>query len=558
MVKRMAVLSVLLLTMVSILAGCGDAAKNKEGAVVTETPKSENVKESPKTEESRNGGELIFALAGPVAADSFDPHKSGMAQQYRVIGSIFDRLVAELPDHTIKPWLAESWDASPDGLDYTFKLRKDVTFHDGTPFNAEAVKFNFDRITNPETKSGTSLSWLGTFESSDVIDEYTIHVKLKAPYAPFLGNLAKAPLGIVSPTAVAKYGDQFAQNPVGTGPFKFESLKPNTEYVFARNENYNWAPPYAKHTGPAYVDKLIIKNVEEEATRVGVLQSKQVHAADLIPPQNVVALKSDKNFQVIETEILGSNFSWHFNVERAPFNDVKIRKAVQLGLNIDGIVKSLYLGTYERAWAPLSPSILGYDSSLENTWKPDVALANQQLEELGWVKGSDGYRSKDGKRLKIQVLEMAGNREKRQDIATIIQQQLKEIGVEVVLDVLPVAGYVQNLTDGAYDVAGASLFGGDPDVLRSRYFSKNFGVLGNFSRVFDEQLDGWLQQAYQEQDTAKRVDLYKKIQQYVTTEQTFTIPIYILPYTIGTVKEAHDISFDGTGFPVFYDAWISK
>lgn len=153
------------------------------------------------------GGNLTFALA--TSPDTLDPHRSGLAVTVRAIRTIYDNLVVQLPDGSIKPWLATEWSVSEDGKSYTFKLREGVKFHDGTPFNAEAVKYNLDRVIDPATKAANSLALIRPYSSSEVIDEYTIKVNLESPSQAFLGNLSQALLGIVS------YGCPKIWRPVG-------------------------------------------------------------------------------------------------------------------------------------------------------------------------------------------------------------------------------------------------------------------------------------------------------------------------------------------------------
>jgi peptide/nickel transport system substrate-binding protein len=334
------------------------------------------------------GGELVWALGGVVTSDNLDAHKSGNAQNARVMRSLYDSLVVELPDHTVKPWLATSWEISEDKKSYTFKLRQDVKFHDGTPFNAEAVKFNFDRIKDPATKAAISLNEIGPYVSTEVVDEFTAKINFSTPFAPFLINAAKIDLGFVSPTAVKKFGDKYPQNPSGTGPFKVSLLTPSSQVELVKNADYNWPPANAKHQGPAYLDKITVKYVEEEATRVSVLQSKQAQVADIIPPQNLVAFKADKNFNVQETELIQANHQIYFNQTREPWNNVKVREAVRSAIDLDSAVKTIYLGTSKKAWSPLSPQTFGYDPTVETLWKYDLKSSNDTLESLGWVKGA--------------------------------------------------------------------------------------------------------------------------------------------------------------------------
>lgn len=280
-----------------------------------------------------------------------------------------------------------------------------MKFHDGTPFNAEAVKYNLDRVIDPATKAANALALIRPYSSSEVIDEYTIKVKLAAPSQAFLGNLSQALLGIVSPTAAKKYGDQLGKNPVGTGPFTFVKWDENADIVVAKNKDYNWGPDTVENKGAPYIDTITFKIVPEEATRIGSVQSKQVLAAETVPPQNIAALKSDPNQQLLQANTVGLPYTLFFNLRKAPWNDVKVRQAVQSAVDVESIVKTLYLGNYERAWSALSPGILGYDKALEGSITPDINRANQLLDEQGWVKGADGIRVKDGKKLTLKYVD---------------------------------------------------------------------------------------------------------------------------------------------------------
>jgi peptide/nickel transport system substrate-binding protein len=528
-----------------LLAGCSDKATKETGAKASN--KNGGVVQS--------GGELVWALAGTVPNDNLDAHKAVYAPTARVMRSLYDSLVVELPDHSFQPWLATSWEISADKKSYTFHLRKDVKFHDGTPFNAEAVKFNFDRIKDPATKAISSFIEIGTYESTDVIDEFTAKINFKTPYSPFLSNAAKVDLGFVSPTAVKKFGDKFPQNPVGTGPFKLFKLTPGTQVEFVKNPDYNWGPANAKHKGAAYLDKLTVKYVEEEATRVSVLQSKQVQVADIIPPQNLIALKTDKNFNVQQTELLQANYSLYLNQQKAPWNDLKVREAVRSALDIESAVKTIYLGTSKQAWSPLSTQEFAYAPSLENSYKPDLAKSNQILEELGWVRGTDGYRVKDGKKLTIEFIDTQGNREKRLDLMAILTQQLKKAGIELKLISLPSGTYSERRNNGDYDLIASSQFSGDPDVLRLLYSTKGPSGKKNNAKANNPQLDQWLEDGYLESDPNKRIEIYKKAQEYII-QNVYSIPTYVFQYSVASAKEVHDISFDYPAWPVFYDAWI--
>ncbi|HEY2494525.1 MAG TPA: ABC transporter substrate-binding protein [Paenibacillus sp.] len=538
--------------LIMLITGCGVGSANSvdAGEAGTQAQRATRTRGEPS-----QGGELSFALA--TSPDTLDPHRSGLAVSVRVIRTIYDSLVVQLPDHTIGPWLATEWTISPDGKSYTFKLREDVKFQDGTPFNAEAVKYNFDRIIDPATKANNSVALLKPYISSEIIDEYTVKLNLETPSEAFLGNLSQALLGIVSPTAAKKDGDQFGKHPVGTGPFKFVKWDENAEISVERNSDYKWAPAIVDNKGAAYLEKIVFKIVPEEATRIGSVQSGQVLAAETVPPQNILSLKSDPNFQLLQANTVGLPYTLFFNERRAPWNEVKARQAVQLAVDVDVIVKTLYLGTYERAWSPLSPGIFGYDESLENGVKPDQNKANQLLDEIGWVRGADGIREKDGKKLTLHYVDGSPNREKRNDIAAMIQQQLKPIGIDVDVEITKdIATVVYE--KGAYDLYGNSQVNSDPNALYSIYHSSDPKATQlSLPGLADPELDKLLEQGTVEADQTKRLEIYKKVQQYII-DNAVILPIYVFPYTVVALKSVEGVKFDTLGYPLFNDVSIKQ
>lgn len=530
-----------------VLTGCGQTAQPNATTTANTQAVENNVPVS--------GGELTFALA--TSPDTLDPHRSGLAVATRVYRTIFDSLVVQLPDNSIQPWLAKEWSISEDGKTYIFKLRDDVKFHDGTSFNAEAVKFNFDRVIAPETKASNSLALIRPYKSSEVIDEYTIKINLETPSAAFLGNLSQAILGIASPAAIQKYGEQFGQHPVGSGPFTFVKWNENAEIQVARSSAYNWAPSNVENQGLAYLDTITFKIIPEEATRIGSVQSGQVLAGETVPPQNVLALKNDQQLQLLEVATEGLPYTLFFNHRREPWNDPKARKAVQLAVDVDAIVKTLYLGTYPRAWSPLTPGTFGYDASLENGIQPDLAKANALLDELGYRRGADGLREKDGKKLTLRYVDRSPNREKRNDIAIIVQQQLKQIGIAVEIEITKDIATVIH-QNGAYDLYGNSQVNSDPNALRQFYHTQEAGVSRlTLSGLSDPELDQLLEQGTVEMDPDKRKEIYKKIQHYII-DQASIIPIYVFPYTVAATKKVKGLKFDALGYPLFNDVSLEK
>jgi peptide/nickel transport system substrate-binding protein len=502
------------------------------------------------------GGELLFAFDGAAIAQFvLDPHKSAFAPHHRIMRSIFDSLITALPDHRFGPWLARSWDVTPDGAQYTFHLRDDVKFHDGTRFDAHAVKTNLDRVADPKNALFAQTD-LGPYLATDIVDDFTVRVRFASGYAPLLANLSKSSLGIMSPEALRLHGDQVHAHPTGTGPFRFRSLESGTEVALDRNSEYRWPPSGARNPGPAWLERLTFRNVPEEATRVAVLQSGQSGAADLIPPQNLLTLRQSADYRVIEGELLNHNYSLFLNVKRDPWTDSRMREAFRLSLDLDAAVKTVYLGTLARAWSPLSPSILGYDKSLENSWKQDPQSARRTLDSLGWKLDVDGVRVKDGKRLSVTMIDAQGNREKRLDLLTLLRHQLRETGFEVRIDSEPSGTYLAKVAGGDYDLIAASQFASDPDVLR-RLYTRALRAQFSAAKVDDPEIDRVLDEAYQSPDRDTRVRLYGEAQRRIV-EQTYSIPAYVLIYNVVSSRRVGGIAIDTHGFPTFHDAWVAS
>lgn len=504
----------------------------------------------------RRGGELAFGLDG-AAVSSFvlDPHNSSFAPHARVIRSIFDSLVVLKPDGDVAPWLAASWDVSPDGTAYTFRLRPGVRFHDGTAFDAAAVKVNLDRVADPRNALAAQID-LGPYLGTDVLAEDTLRIRLSEPYAPLLRNLSKTTLAIISPTALQRHGDAIAQNPVGTGPFRFVSLNQGVDITIARNADYAWAPPTATNEGAPFLDRIVFRNVPEESTRVAALQSRQVQAVDALPPQHILGFRANPAFRLIEKELLNNNYTLYPNVAKAPWNDDDVRRAFQLSIDVDAITRVIYLGTQPRAWAPLSPGLFASaDRELAGSWKHDPALAAQLLDRAGWRPGARGIREKDGRRLTVSFADTQGNREKRLDVIQLVRRQVQRTGFDLSIDSQPNSTYREKLANNDYDLGGASQFAPDPDVLRRLHHPAG-RARASISKVNDAEISEWLVAGTREADPARRIALYHRVQRKLV-ERAYAIPIYVLLYNIASLREVQGITIDAHGFPEFHGAWIA-
>ncbi len=396
---------------------------------------------------------LIYALEGEPL--SFDPREIEDQASAQVVINIFDTLVQYQAGSTeVEPALATTWTTSLDGLEWTFKLRQGVKFHDGTLFNAQAVKSNFERqFTNPE-KSGTlpyADFTLGMVQNIKIIDNYTVTFKLKYPYAPFLRNLAmpySAP--ILSAEAVEKHGKNFASYPVGTGPFIFESWEPGRRIVLKANPEY-WG-------GKPKLDKVIFQIVKGENVRLNKLAQGTVDLVNGITPNSRAnrLLEDENKFRAWRSTGLNINYLG-FRVDNIPFNDPKIREAVTRAIDREALVKRLYKEMAIVAQAPLPPIVLGHQEELKS-YSYDPEKAKQLLREAGYEDN-----------LSFELLSYSEQRPYNEVggdcLAEIIKDDLSKVGIKVKVTSATWQEHKENLRLGKGD---AFLYGwlgdnGDPD-----------------------------------------------------------------------------------------------
>ncbi|MFE1321129.1 ABC transporter substrate-binding protein [Kitasatospora phosalacinea] len=542
--------AVLLASAALLLAGCTSAG--------TAGPRSE-------TGKPVQGGSLTYAVdTEPVSWDI-------AVSQQDVTGSIqrnvFDSLVYQDPESgQFQPWLATSWEVSPDLRSYTFHLRTDVKFTDGTPFDAQAVKVNFDRIVAPETKSQYAAGLLGPYTGTTVVDASTVVVTFSKAFSPFLQAASTPYLGFYSPAAIAKFGSQLgAGGPadVGTGPFVFSSYTKGQSAVMTRNPDYAWAPKTAAHQGPAYLDKLTFRFLPQDSVRVGALQSGQLQIAKSVPPANVRTLEADKRITVLNKPSPGAVYSLVFNASKEPFSDIRVRQAVQRGIDVDADVKSVYFGIYPRAWSTLSPATAGATTGLDNSWPHDPALAERLLDQAGWTtRNADGYRTKDGVVLSLvwPMMPQALITQQHDILGQAIQADLKKLGIEVQRPRKDVGTFVKDLYAGKDDMSDYAWSRADPDVLRLYFNSALPPSKGGANGTFyhDADLDAWTEEGLTTLDPAARTAVYTKVQKRAVGDLALSTPLYVGSALFGVSAKVHGLTTDANTWLVFHDTWLEQ
>ncbi|WP_167041846.1 ABC transporter substrate-binding protein [Salinibacterium sp. ZJ454] len=508
---------------------------------------------------------ITFGIEGAnLGSGHMDIHSTQLDVSSLVLRNSFDSLVAQKEDGTFAPWLAKSWEVSDDQLQYTFTLREDVTFHDGEPFNAEAVKANFDHVVDPETASAQAASLIGYAEEggyyvdTQVVDEFTVQVNFSQPYAPFLQGVSLPQLGFYSPKVLAESADTLrAGGPdvtVGTGPFILTEYTPDQELVFEANPDYNWPAEGSEHTGTAASDRLVIRILPETSSRLGALTSGEVDvAADITPSMTE---QVGDGFDTTTVELPGIPYSLYINEANGVFADPLVRQAFRIGFDLDTAIENIYFGQFDRAWSILAPTTPNsYDPSLEGSWPYDPDAAGALLDQAGWTeRDSEGYRVKDGQRLSVQWIAWTPVADDKASLADVIQSDLRDIGFEVVRDVVEPAQYNELYGPRTFDLTDWGFSGPDADVLRSHLHTGGFQ---NASTVSKPEIDNLLDDAVATTDPAERESLYQQVQQW-NNEQVLIVPLYVPSEITVASKAVEGLSFDLYGRASFYGATVSE
>lgn len=504
---------------------------------------------------SDDGGEVVWAIEGANLSEGhMDPQTSQLDVSAMVQRAVLDSLVFQEADGSFSPWLATDWEISDDATEYTFHLRDDVTFHDGEPFDAEAVKANFDRIVDPETASAQAASMLGAdfYAGTEVVDDHTVTVSFTQPYAPFLQAASTAQLGFYSPAVLESSADELkAGGPgitVGTGAFELTDYTPKQEIVYTRNDDYAWGP---HGEGAPKVETLRVEILPEASVRVGVVESGEADLASQLPPN--LAAELPDSLTVDSIEYPGLPYSLFLNEKHGVFADERVREAFSRAIDIDAAVEEIYFGKFPRAWSILGSTTPGYDASLEGTWPFDQDEANRLLDEAGWTtRDADGIRTKDGARLSARWIAWTPVPDDRVALANAIQSDLKAVGFDLVREVLEPGAYNEQYGPKTFDVTDWGFSGADPDLLRSHLHTDGFQ---NASQVSDPEIDALLEGAIATTDTDARAELYAQLQQW-NAQHVAIVPLYSPALITAVGDTVSGLAYDIYGRPLFYGVTV--
>ncbi|GAB4584829.1 TIGR04028 family ABC transporter substrate-binding protein [Nocardia sp. IFM 10818] len=499
------------------------------------------------------GGTLRYGLS--LAPTCSDPAQSGTNQTLYVTRQIVDSLTDQDPaTGEIKPWLAQSWEVSPDAKTFTFKLKPGVTFSDGTPLTAASVQQNFDAIVKTLTpaKAPLGATYLFGYTGTTVVDPLTARVEFDRPNAQFLQASSTPQLGIQGAATTARSADQrCGGDNIGTGPFTYAEYKQGQSAVLAKRAGYAWGSAVFGHQGEAYLDRIEYRVVPESGVRTGSLTSGQLDAISDALPQDAPQIEAAGG-RVQITSNPGIPFGLQPNVTRGVLADAAVRAALLTAIDRQELIDTVLGPQFKKASSSLGSKTPAY-TDLSSRLGHDTAAAGRTLEQAGWVTGGDGIRVKDGVRLSFTVTftsAFAGN----QAILELVQQQVRKAGIELRLEPLADAEYTVRQNSKNFEALYYNITRADGDILRTSFAldGRNLNGRGPIPAL-DEVLTAELQTL----DTAARAQLIGKAQQLVL-DNGLWIPTIELSQAVGVSDKVSDLKFEASARLQFYDAWLRQ
>jgi peptide/nickel transport system substrate-binding protein len=451
-------------------------------------------------ETPRRGGTLTVAMLND--AKSLDPTFQINFSERQPLYMIFNTLVGLNPDFTIRPELAERWEAAPDGRSLTLFLRSGVKFHDGTPFDAAAAKWNIERRMDTQVKSPSRQQLIEVVAGVEAPNPTTLVLRLTSAAPSLLGMLAQREGFMISPASAAKFGDNLGQNPVGTGPFVFKSWTPGQQIVVERNPDY-WEP------GKPYLDRVVFMLISNAAIGIPRLVTREVDFVGALTPVDIRPLERQSGITLSASP--GSRWlALQMRVDRPPFDNPKLRQAMAHAIDRQRMVEILMGGKATVAEGFTPPGLWWFDETLKSyAYDPDKAKA--LIAEIGPAAQAE---------LPLSVAPI----QLYQQIGQLAQEQLKAVGLKVNIQAVSVSDWYPQLINGAINFLPIRWTQRpDPDGLFTYLFHSKSGH--NTSRYVSPEVDRLLDEARGLADQTMRAKLYREAQGHMTRDLPY-IPLF--------------------------------
>jgi peptide/nickel transport system substrate-binding protein len=484
-----------------------------------------------------------------VDSDRYDPHRSTARAGSEVLFMLGDTLVSlDFDMKSIKPGLAESWTVSPDGKVYTFKLRNDVTFCDGKKMTAQDVVYSIKRWVDPATRS--PVAWrAGPVDDVVAIDDTTVEYRLKAPYGELLYQLTLHFGIIIDRANVEALGADFGVRGFnGTGPFCWGEWRPRNDMTLRRNPNYRWGPPISENRGPAQVEQVVWRIVPEETTRLAAVMTGQSHVTQYVPYSGLAQIRANRNLRVLETKEAFWTYFIGFKIDKAGVDDPLVRRALVMAVDQEAISKDINFGETEPAYSYVSQLARDWDPAYDNRLiKTDVAGANRLLDQAGWVRGADGFRTKNGQRLSPLAYGFSGST--WQKLMESVQGDLRKVGVDMRIQLFDATVAWGKLATQEFDMFGMSFPYITAGETLNLYFRSQNIPTPNRMNWRDPKTDALLNTGMTATDDATRFGAFSQVIQQVHDAAVW-IPLYHEPMKIAqstrlAPMKAHNIYGSG-------------
>jgi peptide/nickel transport system substrate-binding protein len=486
-----------------------------------------------------------------------------LSQQY------LEELVSAAPNGKSVPWLATSWKTSNGGKTYTFQIRRNVKFTDGTPLTAQAVATNFYdwlNAKNTATYNSYVAAYIGdVFQSAKALSTYTLQVNLKQPYVYFIDGLSQYAFGIQSPKQLSQPATVQCDHPVGTGAFEVQQWNHGQDVVLVRNPNWTSQPANERHKGLAYVDKVIWRFVADNTTRWSALQTGAAQLLYDVPAVDWAAAKSQ--FEVLRHTTGGTPFRFFLAAKWGPLKDVRLRQAVVYAFNDKAAVQAAYQGErIANENGSLSPANVTYDTTVNDALAYSPSKANSLLDQAGWTKrDSQGYRTKDGKELTLRLVYGTDENADQDDVQLfqILQAEEKQVGINVILvPVAPSQFWTSKQTVGPnWDIQPWYWVGRSAETFHVVWNPEISGAPNTFNATgyFDPRVTADISKLDQTTDVNQQTTISHDIQQLLTEKDSLVLGIAGMQVTLAVSPKLHGVwQSDDVGEPVLSDAWLSN
>ncbi len=527
-----------------LLAGCGTVGNTADDVAGAGGP--------------TDGGDITFLI--DTLGTTWVPNNSSISSfEGHIWGHLTDKLVYVDEQGEVSPWVAQSWEQNDDATEFTLHLRDGVTFSDGSPLDAEAVVANLDIWANGRPKDGINPIGLfpKTYDHAEAVDPTTVEVFFTAPTLGFIPTLGYHGSILISPTTLATPATEQSDlaKTVASGPFTVESWKEGDHVTLVKRPDYDWGPEALGHTGAAYLDSITYKQVPEQSLRVSSVQSGQADVAYNPSPQELGDLKAE-GFTVAAPRYLGFVDGFALNTRAEPFDDVRVRQALQASIDRQQIIDTVYTPDWQLATSVLQSNVPGAtDHSELLTHDPDRAA--KLLDEAGWVTGADGIRAKDGKQLALTLYPNPYVATTK-SIDELIAQQLGTLGWKVDIQSFDVVTYSERVQQGqtqAYEVSRSFIDAGTvAGILTDANNGEDWFRLGESDQTINELRDGIAAAS----STEERDPLLDELQQYVLEQGLFVPRTQQVQRLYVQNPQLKGETYNGVAYANYYTAYLEK